>query len=641
MTNADLVAALETIARYMELLGEDGFRIIAHTRAARTIEGVNDDLVAVAKGPDAAKKLTELKGIGPAIAKKLIELCATGKCAELEELQAKVPVGLIPLLQLQGFGPKSVHAWWKEAGVTDIASLKAAVESGKIASLPRHSQKTVDKLKAALESAAQGAGRMRLGQARVLADRVVEQLKARKEVLHAEAAGSMRRGRDSVGDIDIIVASSDPAATSKAFTTLPMVQSVISAGDTRASVKMVALGGSRWDKGEATDDEHVVVAGVLDAPAANPSSARSEQRAPSPPERGEGGAAAGPTVQVDLRVVPQEHIGAAMVYFTGSKDHNIHLRQRALDMGYTVNDYGVYVEDKDDDTPPHKRKGAAGRPLASKSEADIYAFLKLPYIPPEIREDRGEFELKETPRLIEVADVKAELHAHTTASDGGLSILELAAAAKARGFHTVAVTDHSQSQFQARGLKPDRLRQHIAAIRSAKQQIEGITILAGSEVDILPDGRLDYDDELLAELDVVVASPHNNLTQNSADATERLVKAASHPLVHIIGHPTGRLVLRRKGLEPDMNAVIAAARAHGTALEINAHWMRLDLRDTHVRAAVDAGCVIAIDCDVHAESDFDNLRYGVTTARRGWVTPEVCVNTWPAEKLHGWLKKKR
>ncbi|HYC99617.1 MAG TPA: PHP domain-containing protein [Phycisphaerales bacterium] len=615
MTNADLVAALETIARYMELLGEDGFRVIAHTRAARTIEGVNDDLVAVGKGPDAAKKLTELKGIGPAIAKKLIELSTTGKCAELELLQAQVPVGLIPLLQLQGFGPKSVHVWWKEAGVTDIASLKAAVESGKIASLPRHSQKTVDKLKAALESAAQGAGRMRLGQARRLADRVVAQLRSRAEVLHAEAAGSMRRGRDSVGDIDIIVSSSDPAATSRAFTTLPMVQSVISAGDTRASVKMVAVGGSRWEKEEAADDEH-----------ADPSAAKG---------------AGGPTMQVDLRVVPQEHFGAAMVYFTGSKDHNIHLRQRALDMGYTVNDYGVYVEDKADDTPPHKRKGAAGRPLASKTEADIYAFLKLPYIPPEIREDRGEFELKETPRLIEVADVKAELHAHTTASDGGMSILELATAAKARGFHTIAVTDHSQSQFQARGLKPDRLRDHIAAIRSAQEQIKGITILAGSEVDILPDGRLDYDDELLAELDVVVASPHNNLTQNSVDATARLVKAASHPLVHIIGHPTGRLVLRRKGLEPDMNAVIAAAKAHGTALEINAHWMRLDLRDTHVRAAVDAGCVIAIDCDVHAESDFDNLRYGVTTARRGWVTPDVCVNTWPAEKLHGWLKKKR
>jgi DNA polymerase (family 10) len=612
MTNADLVAALETIARYMELLGEDGFRVIAHTRAARTIEGVNDDLVAIGKGPDAAKKLTELKGIGPAIAKKLIELCTTGKCSELEELQAKVPVGLIPLLQLQGFGPKSVHAWWKDAGVTDIASLKAAIESGKIAALPRHSQKTVDKLKAAVETAAQGAGRMRLGQARGLADRVVEQLLARKEVVRVEAAGSMRRGRDSVGDIDIIVASKDPAATSKAFTTLPMVQSVISAGDTRASVKMVAVGGSRWDKEEKADDEHV------DVPASS-----------------------GPTMQVDLRVVPEEHFGAAMVYFTGSKDHNIHLRQRALDMGYTVNDYGVYVEDKEDDTPPHKRKGAAGKPLASKTEADIYKMLKLPLIPPEIREDRGEFELKEAPRLIELEDIKAELHAHTTASDGGMSIVELAEAAKARGFHTIAVTDHSQSQFQARGLKPDRLRLHIAAIHAAREQVKGITILAGSEVDILADGSLDYKDDLLAELDIVVASPHNNLTQNSADATERLVKAAGHPLVHIIGHPTGRLVLRRKGLEPDMNAVIAAAKAHDTALEINAHWMRLDLRDTHVRAAVDAGCVIAIDCDVHSESDFDNLRYGVTTARRGWVMPGVCVNTWPAKKLHAWLKKKR
>lgn len=605
MTNADLVAALETMAKYMELLGVDSFRVIAHTKVARAIEGMTDDLVDVAKGPDATKKLIAIPGIGPKIAEKLIELSTTGKMKELDELVKEVPVGLIPLLQLQGIGPKTVHLWWKEAGVTDLASLKKAIDSGKLAELPRHSQKTIDKLKVAIDMLAQGAGRMRLGEARDLADRVIEQLRKHKSVMQIEAAGSMRRGRDTVGDIDILVTTTDAAATVKAFTTLPMVQSVLLAGETRASVRMVTGGGSRWDKAEKTDDEH--------------------QSEPT-----------GPTVQVDLRVVPDEHFGSAMLYFTGSKDHNIKLRQRALDMGLTVNDYGVYKDDKID--APHKR---GLKPIASKTEAEIYKVLKLPYIPPEIREDRGEFELKETPRLIELEDIKAELHAHTKASDGGMTILELAQAAKDRGFHTIAVTDHSQSQFQARGLKPDRLREHIKAIREARKQIKGITILTGSEVDILADGTLDYDDELLAELDVVVASPHNNLTQGPVEATERLIKAACHPLVHIIGHPTGRLVLRRKGLEPDMNAVIAAAKAHDTALEINAHWMRLDLRDTHVRAAVEAGCHIAINCDDHAESDFDNLRFGIATARRGWVTPEVCVNTWTAKKLHAWLKKKR
>lgn len=609
MTNADLVAALETLARYMELLGVDSFRVIAHTKVARAIEGMTEDLVSVAKEPDGHKRLTALPGIGPKIADKLVEVATTGKLKELDDLAKEVPAGLIPLLQLQGIGPKSVHVWWKEAGVTDFASLKKAIESGKIAELPRHSAKTVEKLKAAIEQLAQGQGRMRLGEARDLADRVIAQLKKRKEVQQIEAAGSMRRGRDTVGDIDILVTTTNAEATVKAFTTLPQVQTVLLAGETRASVRMVVTGGSRWDGGEteAKDDEH------------------KESAAPS-----------GPTVQVDLRVVPDEHFGSALLYFTGSKDHNIRLRQRALDMGFTVNDYGVYVDDGKSE--PHKR---GLKPKASRTEAEIYKVLKLPYIPPEIREDRGEFELKETPRLIEVKDIKAELHSHTTASDGEMSILELAQAAKDRGFHTLAVTDHSQSQYQARGLKPDRLRAHIKAIRAAQEQIEGITLLCGSEVDILADGTLDYDDDLLAELDVVVASPHNNLTQNPVDATERLIKACAHPLVHIIGHPTGRLVLRRKGLEPDMSAVIAAAREHDTALEINAHWMRLDLRDTHVRAAVEAGCRIAIDCDVHAESDYDNLRFGVATARRGWVTPEVCVNTWPAKKLHAWLKKKR
>ncbi|MDP1662476.1 MAG: DNA polymerase/3'-5' exonuclease PolX [Phycisphaerales bacterium] len=607
MTNADFVAALETMARYMELLGADTFRIIAHTKVARAIEGMSDDLVAVARSEGAHKKLVAIPGIGPKIADKLIELATTGKVAELDELAAQVPAGLIPLLQLQGVGPKSVHLWWKQAGVTDLASLKTAIDSGALAQLPRHSQKTIDKLKVAVEMLAQGESRMRLGEARDLADRVIALLRKGKQVQQIEAAGSMRRARDTVGDIDILVATTDAAKTVKAFTTLPMVASVLAAGETRASVRMAKTGGSRWEQAEAVDDEHT----------------------PTP---------TGPTVQVDLRVVPAEHFGSALLYFTGSKDHNIHLRQRALDMGLTVNDYGVYTNDKNDDTPPHKR---GAKPLASKTEPEIYKVLKLPFIPPEIREDRGEFEQTETPRLIEVDDIKAELHAHTKASDGGLTILELAQAAKDRGFHTIAVTDHSQSQFQARGLKPDRLREHIKAIREAQEQIKGITLLCGSEVDILADGSLDYDDDLLAELDVVVASPHNNLTQNAAEATERLIKAAAHPLVHIIGHPTGRLVLRRKGLEPDMNAVIAAAKAHGTALEINAHWMRLDLRDTHVRAAVDAGCTIAINCDVHAEGDFDNLRFGVGTGRRGWLTPDQCVNAWTAKKLHAWLKKKR
>ncbi|MBL8757512.1 MAG: DNA polymerase/3'-5' exonuclease PolX, partial [Phycisphaerae bacterium] len=353
--------------------------------------------------------------------------------------------------------------------------------------------------------------------------------------------------------------------------------------------------------------------------------------APSP------AASAGKSVQVDLRVVPEASWGSALMYFTGSKDHNVRLRERALKMGLTLNDYGLFPND-DHETPPQER---GIKPVASRTEQEVFKALGLPYIPPELREDRGEVALKKTPTLVEVADIRAELHAHTAASDGELSIEDLARAAMARGFHTLAVTDHSKSSVIANGLSPERLRTHAAAVRAAGKHIKGITLLAGSEVDILADGSLDYDDDLLGTLDVVVASPHTALSQAPELATRRLLRAVEHPMVHILGHPTGRLILRRSGLSPDMGAIIAAAVEHRVALEINAHWMRLDLRDTHVKAAVDAGCLIAINCDVHASSDFDNLRFGVLTGRRGWLPPEQCVNTWAADRLHEWLRSKQ
>jgi DNA polymerase (family X) len=341
------------------------------------------------------------------------------------------------------------------------------------------------------------------------------------------------------------------------------------------------------------------------------------------------------TAQVDLRVLPRESWGAAMMYFTGSKEHNVRLRERALKLGYTLNEYGLYPLDGSDE-PPHKR---GLTPVAGATEHDVFKALGVPWVPPEMREDSGELALEAMPPLIELGDIKAELHAHTTASDGELSIEELAARAKERGFHTLAITDHSRSSAIANGLSIDRLMLHIEAVRKADEKIKGITLLAGSEVDILADGTLDYPDTVLSELDVVVASAHTALSQEPEAATKRLLKAVKHPMVHILGHPTGRLVLRRTGLSPDMGAIISAAIEHDTALEINAHWMRLDLRDVHVRQAVKAGALIAIDCDVHEAGDYDNLRFGVQTGRRGWLTATQCINTWPAKKLHEWLKR--
>jgi DNA polymerase (family 10) len=412
-------------------------------------------------------------------------------------------------------------------------------------------------------------------------------------------AGSLRRGKETIGDLDIIVATDDPAPVSEAFRTMPEVEQVLAAGPTKSSVRVNVGAASGRRKQSA----------VLGC-------------------------------QSDLRVVAPQSWGAALMYFTGSKEHNVALRERALKRGLTLNEYGLFPDDKKD-TPPQTR---GVKPVAGATEEEIYKALGMPYIPPEIREHHGEIALDRTPRLVELGDIKAELHAHTTASDGRLSITELAMLAKLRGFHTIAVTDHSKSSPIAGGLSPDRLRQHITAVREANEQARasgwGVTILAGSEVDILADGRLDYDDDLLAQLDIVVASPHAALSQDPAVATARLLKAIRHPSVNILAHPTGRLVNKRAGLSLAMNELVAAAKEHAVALEINAHWLRLDLRDVHVRAAVDADCVIAIDCDVHEPADFDNLRYGVLTARRGWLTPGACINSWPAEKLHGWLKAK-
>ncbi|MHC5025263.1 MAG: PHP domain-containing protein, partial [Planctomycetota bacterium] len=328
--------------------------------------------------------------------------------------------------------------------------------------------------------------------------------------------------------------------------------------------------------------------------------------------------------------------GAALLYFTGSKAHNVELRERAIKRGMRLNEYGLFPDDGEAE-PPQKR---GIEPIAAATEAEIYEHLDLPFIPPAIREDRGEC-TSEQPDLIAIDAVVAELHSHTTASDGRLSIDDLVDEARARGFHTLAITDHSKASVQAGGLSPDRLREHAAAIRAVDAERVDITVLAGSEVDILIDGELDYDNETLACLDFVVASPHASLKQPGEVATARLIRAVSHPAVHVLGHPTGRLIGRRGGLEPDMDAVIAAAVEHRVALEINASPRRLDLRDTHVRAAVDAGALIAINTDAHGTGDFDNLRYGVLTGRRGWLSPEQCVNCWDRERLLEWIRSKR
>lgn len=596
--NAGIVEATATpelhrifsnMADGLQLLGENQFKVAAYERVARMLgEGAVDPVAAVAEAraakADPVKRLSDIEGIGKGTAEKIIEFLDSGRVQEHDELMSKIPQGLFDIMQIPGLGPKTVRALWNELKITSIAKLKAAIHDGSILTVPRMGKKTVENIQQALEFMETSAGRHPLGIIQPVAEIIVERIRKVPGVTNARFAGSLRRGRDTIGDIDVLATAREPEAVRDVFVSMPEVTQVLAKGETKSSV--------RFDF-------------------------------------------AGVTGQADLRMVDEAAWGAALLYFTGSKDHNVRLRELAIRRNLRLNEYGLF------EGLNERPQDRGEKPLAARTEEDIYRALDLPYIPPELREDRGELDLRETPRLIEAGDIRSELHAHTTESDGKWTLEQLVEAAKSRGCHTLAVTDHSVSSFVANGLNVKRLRAQGEAIRALNGRVKGITVLAGSEVDILADGRLDYDDDVLAELDVVVASPHVALRQDPATATKRLLRAIENPFVHILGHPTGRIINERNGLEPDLNEIFAAAREHNVAVEINCHWKRLDLRDTHARLALEHGCLIAIDTDAHSPDHFENLRYGVVTARRAGVTPEVCINTWDAARLHAWLRKNR
>ncbi|MAB72314.1 MAG: hypothetical protein CMJ54_07380 [Planctomycetaceae bacterium] len=582
-TNEDIGAIFEEMATLLELTGANGFRVNAHTKVARVVEGLASDLGDIARGEKAMAELQKLDGIGKSSAEKIVAFVANGAVPELDELRAAVPDGLRTVMQVPGLGPKTVRRFWQEASVESLADLEAALADGRLEALPRMGRKTIDNIRASIDFMKSAGDRRRLGVALPLAERVVAVMEAVPGMRQVAWAGSLRRGQETIGDVDILVSTDDPEAASAAFREQPGVSRVLVAGETKSSVRL---------------------------------------------EEG---------IQVDLRVVPEEVWGATLLYFTGSKDHNVALRERAIARGLRLNEYGLFPED--DEAAPPQQRGIA--PVAASSEAEIYEALELPWIPPELRVDRDEFDRAIPEDLITVESIRAELHSHTTASDGRLSIDELAEAAMAAGREILAITDHSRSSAQANGLDVDRLRRHADAIREADARIDGIRLLAGSEVDIHADGSLDYEDDVLASLDVVVASPHASLRQEPAVATARLCAAARHPLVSIIGHPTGRIIGSRKGLEPDIEAVIAAAIEGGTALEINSNPLRLDLRDIHVRAAVDDGCLISINTDAHRAEHLQYLRYGVLTGRRGRLEAEGCINAWEPDRLLAWLARGR
>ncbi|MBN2550852.1 MAG: DNA polymerase/3'-5' exonuclease PolX [Anaerolineales bacterium] len=572
ISNQQLAETFQTIANLLEIKGEVIYKILAYRKAADNLISLGREAYDIwAEG-----KLTEIPGVGKAIADKIEELFTTGQLGFLEKLQTEVPLTLIDLLQVPDLGPKKAALFWKQLGITDLPGLEAAARTGQLRSLSGMGEKSEARLLAGIEALKRRGDRFPLSKAWPFAQELLAFLRSLPGVTAAEAAGSLRRMRDTVGDLDLLVGASNSAPVMQALVNRSDIAHVVSQGETKASVEF---------------DNHL---------------------------------------RAQVWAHPPERFGTALQYATGSKEHNVRLRELALKRGLSLSDQAFIRPD--------------GSELLCATEEEVYAALGLPWIPPELREDRGEIQAAKAgqlPDLIALTDIKAELHAHTTWSDGTLSVRQMAEEAIRRGFNILAITDHSSSLGVAGGLTPEGLGQQRQEIDAVQAELgQRLRLLQGCEVEIRADGTLDFSDQVLAGLDIVCASLHSSLRQPREQITARLVKAISNPHVDIIGHPSGRLIPRREGADLDMEAVFAAAVEHGVALEINAHPSRLDLNDIYARRAVELGIPLAINTDAHSASDFDMLHFGVATARRGWVGAEEVINTWESSRLLEWLGKR-
>jgi DNA polymerase (family 10) len=572
MNNRELADTFTLIGDLLEIKGEIIYKTLAYRKAAENLTGLGREASEYWK----EGKLEDIPGVGKAIAEKIDELLRTGQLEFLEKLKAEVPEGLAGWLKVPGLGPKKVAMIWKELGITTLPELELAAKEGKLRDLPGMGEKSEVQILAGLESLSRRSTRIPIGRAFPLAEEIIASLRKIQGVVDAQPAGSLRRMRSTVGDLDILVAAKDSAPVMEAFTKLPGVNRVLGKGETKSSI-------------EFHDG-----------------------------------------VRAQVWVHPPERFGTALQYATGSKDHSVRLREMALAKGLSLSEKALAKTD------------GSGEILCA-TEEEVYKILGLPWIPPELREDRGEIQAAKAhklPELIEVKDIHADLQTHSTWSDGKLSMLEMARAAAKRGMKVIAFTDHSVSLGVTGGLSMERHADQQKEIEKAQKEVgDSIRILHASEVEIKADGQLDYPDEFLATLDLVLASLHTSLRQPREKVTQRVINAIRNPHVDIIGHPTGRLIPDREGADLDMEAVFAAAKESGVALEINASPFRLDLDDAHARRAKDLGIPLSINTDSHSEADFDMLPYGVAIARRAWVEKDDVINTWPTEKLLGWLKK--
>ncbi len=570
MRNEEVVAMLEETADLMEIAGENPFKARAYRRAADAIAALKEPIEELVR----TKRLNQIEGVGESIARDIAEFLQKGTTTRLEQLRQKYPPQLRKLLEIQGVGPRTVAMLYERLGITSVDELEAAAKAGKLTKLPGMGEQKVRNILEGIQLWRQQQGRVPLHIALAIAERIVAELRELPQVEQILPAGSLRRWKETVGDLDILVATRKSEPVMERFVKLPEVQKVLAHGTTKSSVLM-----------------------------AN-------------------------NLQVDLRAVDPESFGAASQYFTGSKAHNIALRNRALKLGLTINEYGVFRE-------------ATGEKVAGETEESVYEAVGLIWIPPELREDRGELEAAERralPHLVTLEDIRGELHCHTKWSDGANTVEEMARAARERGYEYLAITDHSPPMGW--GVKPDNFRKLIGEIRQVSERL-GFPILAGIEVDIAPDGSLHMDEDILRQLDIVIASVHSAMKMSREEMTKRILKAMENPLVHIIGHPTGRLINQRPPYEVDLEALVEKARQTGVALEINGSPERLDLNDENARYAKEAGVLLSLGTDAHHDDHLDFMRFAVAVARRAWCEPANILNTRPYEQLRDWLKVRR
>jgi len=572
-SNSDIAAALDMLADLMELDAANRYATIAVRKGARRVAESNFSIEeAAARG-----ELTEIPDIGERIAAKIGEFITTGELAEIEEYLKTYPADLVAIQKIQGVGPRTARKVWEELGVSSLAELEAAAQSGQIAELPGMGARTAENILKAIDRLRERGSRLLLGDVLPIAEEAVEILKSIPEARNVSCAGSVRRMKETVKDLDIIATATEPEALTGSFCRLPMVADVIGSGPTKCSV--------RTHTG----------------------------------------------LQVDLRVVPDEQFGNLLQHFTGSREHNVALRELAISLGLKVSEYGVEETD-------------SGRLHKCVTEDEVYRLLGLDYIPPELRENNGEIEAAAKgglPRLIEDEDLKGDLHVHSSWSDGSASIMEMATRARQMGHRYMAVSDHTQSMGMVHGLTPEKLEEQLDEIRRVNAEMENFHVFASAEVDVRADGTLDLPDDSLAELDFVTVSIHSGFNQGREQIMGRLTAAMENPYVRAIGHPTGRLINERDPYDVDIGKIISIAARTGTALEINSHYRRLDLSDIYARAAQVAGVKLVINSDAHHPDQLGLLRYGVATARRGWIEPDSVLNTLSVSRLEKLLEKSK